>query len=234
MLPFANLRSAPRARLLGAGAVVLAVLIVAAAAFWFLAVVPGQHHPAAARQRTLSVGNADLELARRADLGAPVAAATPAATSSTALAAPTGQLRIPSLNISGAVYPVGVDKNNTMEVTQTAFTVGWYKFGPLPGAAGDAVEECHNEWYTAPRALCYNLHNVATGADVYTTNPDGSQFHWKVTKVTIVPYNATVPGLFDTGGGPRLSIITCGGEWLPKQQIFTQRVIVDAVLAQSA
>ena len=121
-----------------------------------------------------------------------------------------------------------------MQVTENAFTAGWFDLGPLPGAGGDAVETCHNQWYTAPRALCYNLHNVALGADVITRNPDGAVHHWKVTSVRTVAYNASVPGLFATTGPPRLSIITCGGTWLPKQQIFTQRVIVDASLADNA
>jgi hypothetical protein len=187
----------------------------------------------------VTLSTTDQALVRQADLGAPAAAGAAAAQASgggsaSGPGAPPGQLRVPSVAITGAVYPVGVDKTNTMEVTQNAFTVGWYKYGPLPGASGDSVETCHNEWYTTTRALCYNLHNVAIGADIYTRNADGKEHHWKVTSVRTVAYNASVPGLFDNSGPPRLSVITCGGQWLPKQQIFTLRVIVDAALADNA
>jgi hypothetical protein len=154
------------------------------------------------------------------------------APSTTSAPAPAGaRLRIPALEIDADVLPVGIAKDGNMDVTTTAFTVGWYRYGPAPGRAGDAVMTCHNQWEGAPHALCYDLHSVSPGTDVLTTNADGTLHHWKVASIDSVPYDSVVPGLFATTGAARLSIITCGGDWDSARQIFSLRVIVSARLA---
>jgi sortase (surface protein transpeptidase) len=143
---------------------------------------------------------------------------------------PPGQLIIPSLNISGAVFPVGVDRDGNMDVTKNAFTVGWYSPGPVPGQTGDSVMTCHNQWYSVDKALCYSLYTIQNGAEVMTKDAKGNTRHFRVDRVLTVPFNASVPDLFSTAGPPRLSVITCGGVWDRKNNIFTLRVIVDAHL----
>jgi sortase (surface protein transpeptidase) len=138
------------------------------------------------------------------------------------------------LGIDAAVLPVGIDKDGYMDVTKTASTVGWYRLGPVPGQPGNAVMTCHNQWYDTSRALCYDLHTVPVGADVYTSTGQGVGRRWKVVAVQAVAYNATVPGLFTDVGEPRLSIITCGGRWDPARQMFSLRIIVRARLAANA
>ncbi len=117
-----------------------------------------------------------------------------------------------------------------MDVTKTADTVGWYRLGPLPGQAGDAVMTCHNQWYGVARALCYDLATISPGADVYTRTADRITRRWRVDGVRTVAYDATVPDLFSSAGPPRLSIITCGGDWDAARQNFSLRVIVSARL----
>lgn len=143
---------------------------------------------------------------------------------------PPGKLVIRSIGVSAQVLPVGVDAAGAMGVTNQSYNVGWYKLGPSPGQAGDAVIDGHLDWYDTSHAVFFNLKNLQIGDDIEVQRLDGVTHHFKVTSVHSVAYNATVPGLFATGGPPRLSLITCGGQWDVKKGEYLQRVIVDSAL----
>jgi hypothetical protein len=143
------------------------------------------------------------------------------------------KVRVPALGINAPVQPVGIDRDGNMAVPSTAFTAGWYRLGPAPGQSGDAVLTCHNTWSGASRALCYNLHTVSVGADVETQNVGGGVHHWTIESIQRVPFSARPAGLFATTGPPRLSIITCDGDWDPVHQTYAFRLIVNARLADT-
>ncbi|HXA42388.1 MAG TPA: class F sortase [Candidatus Solibacter sp.] len=142
---------------------------------------------------------------------------------------PPGRLVVRSIGVNAQVLPVGVDKG-AMAVTNESYDVGWYKFGPAPGDPGDAVIDGHLDWYDTSRAVFFNLKHIQIGDDIEVQRLDGVSHHFKVTSVQSVAYNATVPGLFDTSGPSRLSLITCGGTWDFKKGEYLQRVIVDSTL----
>src|SRR6202011_2173140 len=123
-----------------------------------------------------------------------------------------------------------VDKSGAMGVTSASYDTGWYKLGPAPGEPGDAVIDGHLDWYDTNRAVFYNLKDLQVGDDIEVQRLDGLTHHFRVTTVQSVAYNATVPGLFDTAGSPRLSLITCGGTWSARLGQYLQRVVVDSML----
>jgi sortase (surface protein transpeptidase) len=148
---------------------------------------------------------------------------------------PIGHLVVPSLGIDGIVYPVGKARDGSMDVTQNAWTVGWYQPGGVfPGKAGDSVMTCHQHWYTGD-GLCRDLHSVAAGAEIDVKLVGGVVRHFKVDDVHTVGWSADTSslGLFVTSGPARLSIVTCGGTWDVKTQNYSLRVIVNAHLADS-
>ena len=48
--------------------------------------------------------------------------------------APPVRVRLPALRVDAPVTPVGVDDRGRMDVPFNIRTVGWYRFGPGPGA----------------------------------------------------------------------------------------------------
>ncbi len=146
-------------------------------------------------------------------------------------ARPPGRLIIRSIGVNAPVVAVGVDKSGAMDVTKSSYDTGWYKLGPAPGDPGDAVIDGHLDWYDTSRAVFYNLKDLRVGDDIEVQRLDGVNRHFKVTGIQTVAYNATVPGLFDTGGPARLSLITCGGPWSTKLGQYLERVVVDSALA---
>ncbi|MFN2464424.1 MAG: class F sortase [Candidatus Dormibacteria bacterium] len=143
-----------------------------------------------------------------------------------------GRLVIPRIGVDAPVRAVGLDKDGAMGVTNTSNDVGWYSPGVQPGDAGDAVMDGHLDWYDTSQAVFYNLHQLQKGDLVQVQRLDGANRQFRVTGVTKVAYNASVPGLFATSGPPRLSLITCGGSWDKKLGEYLERVIVDAELVE--
>jgi len=143
---------------------------------------------------------------------------------------PPGRLIVPRIGVNAQVLGVGLARDGSMAVTSQSYTVGWYNRGPAPGDAGDAVMTGHLDWYDTSHAVFYNLKQLRPGDDIEVQRLDGVTRHFRVTTVTSVAYNASVPGLFATGGPARLSLITCGGTWDARAGQYLQRVIVDAAL----
>lgn len=144
---------------------------------------------------------------------------------------PPGRLIIHSIGVNAPVVPVGIDSTGAMGVTSQSFDTGWYKLGPSPGDAGDAVIDGHFDWYDTSQAVFFKLKDLQLGDDIEVQRVDGLTHHFKVTRVQSVAYNATVPGLFAAGGPARLSLITCGGKWDMRLGQYLQRVVVDSSLA---
>ena len=175
-----------------------------------------------------SGGDVALEQAAAIHLAAPLPTDAPAAPAGPP---PPGRLVISSIGVNAPVRAVGVAADGSMAVTNESYDVGWYSPGVVPGNPGDAVIDGHLDWYDTSQAVFYNLKSVHPGDDIEVQRLDGISKHFRVTRVTTVSYNASVPGLFANSGSPRLTLITCGGSWDKKLGQYLQRVIVDAELA---
>lgn len=203
-----------------------AALFALAAAFgWLFYAIPHPGGLGGLGSAAVVDSAADLKLEQAAALTPVVASPTPAQ----AGPLPPGRLIVRSIGVNAQVLPVGV-QNGAIGVTNESYDVGWYKLGPAPGDPGDAIIDGHLDWYDTSRAVFFNLRNLQVGDDIEVQRLDGISHHFKVTNVHSVPYNATIPGLFDVTGPSRLSLITCGGQWDFKKGEYLQRVIVDSAL----
>src|ERR1700682_4825050 len=196
-----------------------AIAVLAGARILFLAL---HREVPVVRASAVVDSGADLRLER----GAAINAALPVTADTSPR--PPGRLIIRSIGVNAAVVPVGVDSAGAMGVPTQCADTAWYKFGPSPGDAGDAVIDGHLDWYDTARAVFYNLKDLRPGDDIEVQRVDGTSHHFKVTDVKSAAYNATVPGRFARGGPPRLSLITCGGKWDMRLGMYVQRVIVDS------
>ena len=143
---------------------------------------------------------------------------------------PPGRLVIPRIGVDAAVVAVDIDNEGNMGVPKTSWDTGWYDRGPSPGDAGDAVITGHLDWIDTLQGVFYSLHVLAAGDMITVQRLDGVTHHFKVTSVQVVAYNAHVPGLFDTVGPSRLTLITCGGTYSRALGQYTSRVVVDSTL----
>lgn len=137
------------------------------------------------------------------------------------------RIQIPSLGIDAAIELAGVDKHKNMQVPVNPCDVAWYKLGPVPGAAGDAVIDGHLDW-TGP-AVFWKLDNIRRGAEIDIIDADGVRLRFKVTTLTFAPHLTPPAGLFTTTGPATLTLYTCAGVWEPSAQTYSKRLFVTAV-----
>ncbi len=142
------------------------------------------------------------------------------------------QLRIPALQIDVPFSTsLGIDSDGAIEVPESYDTVGWYRFGPTPGALGPAVVLGHIDSHKGPAVFFY-LGQLKADDDIFIDREDGTTAHFKVTllqrnKQSDFPTHA-VYGDIDHAG---LRLITCAGKYeRGSKQRYTHNLIVYATL----
>jgi len=126
------------------------------------------------------------------------------------------------------VVSVGVDDDGNFDVPARS-QIGWYRFGPEPGADGSSVLAAHITLNGADGAFRY-LAEFEAGDVVSVEFDDGSEKDFEVQ--ALAQYDKDVLPLdriFDRTGPPRLVLITCGGVFNPQVDSFEDNLIVYAV-----
>lgn len=138
------------------------------------------------------------------------------------------RLIIPSISVNASVQAVGVTADGTMDVAHNYKDVGWYEYGPVPGAPGSAVIEGHLDTAVVPYAVFYNLDKVKPGDDVEIIDQKGRTLHFAVTAVKSYPYNAPTTDVFTSpnNGESFLNLVTCDGTWIEAKHIYDERLVV--------
>ena len=160
----------------------------------------------------------------------PVAVAAPETASAQPAPAPPVRVRLPALDVDAPVTPVGVDDRGRMEVPFDVDTVGWYRFGPGPGSAeGSAVLSGHVDDRDQGYGAFHRLGDLAPGDPVAIELGDGGVLPYRVETVTRVPKPDLPTGeVFDRGGAPRLTLVTCGGPFDYGANGYRENVVVVA------
>jgi Sortase domain len=164
---------------------------------------------------------------------APASAVPSASVSSASVPSPGSsptRLRIAAIQVDAAVAPVGVDPNGTMVIPREAARVGWYRFGPAPGAAaGAAVLAGHVDSRDQGPGALYRLREVPVGATVEVVDAEGVSRRYRVVSRELITKKALpTQALFSRTGPARLILITCGGEFDAQLHSYRDNVVVVA------
>jgi sortase (surface protein transpeptidase) len=153
-------------------------------------------------------------------------------TPATATPSPPGvpvRLRIPALGIDAHTESVGLSGAN-MAVPASAWDVAWFKLGPRPGLAGNAVIDGHLDTATGP-AIFLRLEALAPGDLLYVRDSYGVERAFKVTALaSYVDSKAPLALIFGPSSVPHLNLITCAGTWQMDQKNYSQRLVVYTTL----
>jgi len=138
---------------------------------------------------------------------------------------------VPELGVDAAVDAVGVEADGQMTVPAEVDRVGWYRFGPAPGAAGSAVIAGHVDSRTQGLGAMAPLREAAVGDEVVVTDAAGGVTRWRVVSRELLSKQVLpVDRIFSRDGPPRLTLITCGGPFLPELGRYRDNVVVVAEL----
>jgi LPXTG-site transpeptidase (sortase) family protein len=139
---------------------------------------------------------------------------------------PPVALRIPELGINAWTIPVGVDSQDRYDVP-SADTIGWYKFGPAPGAEGSSVLAAHVA-YNGVRGVFADLGSLKPGATVEVDSAEGTTTFRVVDVVSVAKADLAGIGAFDRDGKSLLRLVTCGGEFDEQNREYSDNVVVTA------
>lgn len=144
------------------------------------------------------------------------------------------QVTIPRIGVQADIIPVATDRNGALEVPplDQPELAGWYRRGPTPGEAGNAVLVGHVDTENGP-AVFFDLGRLRPGDTIEVTRDDG-----RVATFTVDGVGAYPKERFPTdrvyGGGPeaRLRLITCGGRFNPATGNYPDNIVVFATAAR--
>jgi hypothetical protein len=140
------------------------------------------------------------------------------------------RLQLSTAGIDSAVRPVGVTADGQMALPYRPEVLGWYRFGPAPGAGtGSVVLAGHLDSVRYGLGPLVGLREAQIGDAVRVTRSDSTVVDYTVVDVRRVDRSALPEELFARTGPERLRIITCGGEYVPDQGGYQQNLVVTAV-----
>ncbi|MGC4805225.1 class F sortase [Micromonospora sp. DT233] len=147
---------------------------------------------------------------------------------------PPVRLRIPAIDVSVVVDPVGINqRTDEFEVPPSVDRVGWYRYGPgLATAAGSVVIAGHVDSAEQGKGAFYRLRELDRGDTLTAAGSDGRPREYRVvareeyakTKIPLQRY-------FARDGKPRLTLITCGGPFDARTRHYRDNIVVTAVPA---
>ena len=136
---------------------------------------------------------------------------------------------IPRLGVRMPVRPRGVDGEGLMALPDTAFAVGWYRFGSRPSdRVGATVLAGHVDTEDEGLGPLARLGELRPGDRIEVRTGRG-RVAYAVTSVDRVAKSVLdLPAVFSRTGRPRLHLVTCGGAYLPDQGGYQDNVVVSA------
>ena len=160
---------------------------------------------------------------------APAVGTRDASPESTTQPSPPVRVQVPALGVDSVVDPVGVAPDGQMAIPEDVDRVGWYRFGPAPGDGGSAVIAGHVDSRTAGLGALAPLRAAAPGDEVLVTDSTGGASRWRIVSRELISKQALpLDRLFAREGPPRLTLITCGGPFLPEFGTYRDNVVVVA------
>jgi Sortase domain len=142
----------------------------------------------------------------------------------------TVRVQVESADIDSAVRPVGVTPDGQMALPDRPEVLGWYRFGPAPGAGtGSVVLAGHLDSNRYGLGPLVGLREVEAGDEVRVMRADGTAKSYTVVDVSRYDRRALPEELFARTGPERIRIITCGGDYLPAEGGYQQNLVVTAV-----
>ncbi|MGS0688528.1 class F sortase [Nakamurella sp. GG22] len=145
--------------------------------------------------------------------------------------APPVRIELPTLGVQAPVIPAGVDSEGVMEIPKNVGEVGWYRFGPAPGAAaGSSVLTGHVDDYQQGVGVFGRLGDLNPGDVVRVSDEKGVRREFSVVSREEWPKDQVpLDRLFDRGGKSRLVLITCGGSFNESTLGYDDNIAITAV-----
>jgi len=145
---------------------------------------------------------------------------------------------IEKLGVDATVIEMGLDGEGVPQVPLNGQDVAWYSFSSPPGAGSNAVFAGHINWEGAS-GVFGGLGQLEAEDTIRLISTDGREYTYEVVAIFAVdPYDEGSLKVMDPTPTDTVTLITCGGTWVPNPDerfggSYTDRTIVQARLAES-
>lgn len=143
---------------------------------------------------------------------------------------------IPSIGVHAPVQAAGVASDGTVAVPPLSqpYLANWYRDGPSPGEAGNAVILGHVDSREVGAAVFYRLGALVKGARISVTRSDGMVAVFRVTAIALVSKDKFPASyVYGPSSTPGLRLVTCGGSFDASARSYRGNTIVAAVMISS-
>lgn len=144
------------------------------------------------------------------------------------------KIKVESVGMDLSMEKVGVDANGVMETPKDWNKAGWYYNSSKPGEIGNLIINGHYDNNYGGPAAFWQLKNIQVGDKVTVVDRYGKLYIYETKESFLVSIDD--PNRLDVldseEGKGTLTLITCGGIWLPGQSTYDKRLIVKADLVQ--
>jgi hypothetical protein len=143
---------------------------------------------------------------------------------------PTG-VRLPGGEERIKVVPISPEESGTLEPPSDVERAGWWRGGAAIGdGAGTVVLAGHVDAAEQGLGSFAPLWRTKPGQTVHLRGKDGRDVAYTITGTRVYPRTkALPPEVFDTGGAPKLALITCAGTFDRKAGHYSDTLVVYAV-----
>jgi len=139
-------------------------------------------------------------------------------------------LTIGAIGVRAPIVPVGVEAGSShVQVPSDVHVVGWYRFGPPPGAGGSAVLLGHVDSWTQGPGVFFRLRELEPADVIWVTFANGSESPFRVVARRSYPKSGLPGQLFEREGPSILALVTCGGSFDQSTRSYSDNVVVFAV-----
>ena len=139
-------------------------------------------------------------------------------------------LTIGAIGVRAPIVPVGVEAGSShVQVPSDVHVVGWYRFGPPPGAGGSAVLLGHVDSWTQGPGVFFRLRELEPADVIWVTFANGSESSFRVVARRSYPKSGLPGQLFERDGPSVLALVTCGGSFDQATRSYSDNLVVFAV-----
>jgi len=140
------------------------------------------------------------------------------------------RLEVPDLGIDVSVQPVGLDDQGRMGLYDDPAIAAWYQWGPAPASpAGSTVIAAHVDSLEYDLLPFARLKDAAPGMQVFVTDAAGTRHGYSVQALQVTnKADVDWRAAFDRSGAPRLTLVTCGGEFDYENRRYLSNLVVTA------
>lgn len=142
-------------------------------------------------------------------------------------------INIPSIGVNGCIQKVGVDKSNAVAVPNNLHLAGWFVNSPLPGDDGVSLIDGHVQGRYAA-GIFKNIGKLIPGNTIKIEFGDRSWKEFEVVSVDSYPTEEAATEQLKKLDqvDKQLTLITCGGRFIAKENAYNQRVLVRSKLVE--